>query len=68
MNTEKYARGARKTGVATEEFLKMWFVKLPPGSERSTRLKSDVVALLSTFDKQLNKAAAIHVVKNGISI
>jgi hypothetical protein len=68
MNTVKYDRGARKTGVETEEFLKMWFVKLPPSSERSKQLMADVVTLLSTFDKQVNKAAAVHVLKNGISI
>lgn len=28
MNTSKYDRGKRKTGVGTEKILKEWFIKL----------------------------------------
>ncbi|RAV17803.1 hypothetical protein [Paenibacillus contaminans] len=68
MNTEKYDRGSRKTGTDTEEFLKSWFIKLPKDSERSKELMAQVIDLLSIYDKTINKAAAIHVIKNGIRL
>jgi hypothetical protein len=68
MTTEKYDRGSRKTGIDTEEFLKSWFIKLPNESDRSKKMMVQVVDLLSVYDKQINKAAAIHVLKNGITL
>jgi hypothetical protein len=68
MNSEKYDRGARKTGIDTENVLKMWFVKLPPTSNRSKQLRFEVESLISEYDKKINKAAVIHILKNGISV
>ncbi|MFD0828471.1 hypothetical protein ACT8ZR_22855 [Neobacillus sp. M.A.Huq-85] len=67
MSTKKYDRGSRKTGVDTEDVLKMWFVKLPQTSEKSYELLSQVQLLLADYDKKINKAATIHILKNGIT-
>lgn len=46
----------------------MWFVKLPQTSEQSYKLLSQVQSLISDYDKKINKAATIHILKNGINI
>lgn len=66
MNTPKYARGKRKTGVDTEKTLKDWFIKLPIESEKSQVLMEELCKLLAAHGKKVKSNAFIHILKNGI--
>ncbi|MBT2663260.1 hypothetical protein J7E35_19710 [Bacillus sp. ISL-45] len=68
MDTERYDRGKRKTGVDTERELKQWFIKLPKESQKSLELMAELERLFFTFDKWPRSNAYIHVLKNGIRI
>ncbi|MDN4493589.1 hypothetical protein [Ureibacillus aquaedulcis] len=66
MNTEKYDRGKRKTGVDTEKELKEWFVKLSVESEKAQELMEELYKLLEKHDKKVRSNANIHILKKGI--
>jgi hypothetical protein len=67
MNTSKYGRGQRKTGVDTEKILKEWFIKLPVESVKSQDLMNKLSGLLELHGKKVKSNAKMHVLKNGIN-
>jgi hypothetical protein len=67
MNTSRYDRGKRKTGVDTEKILKEWFIKLPLESVKSQELMNELCQLVEAHGKNVRSNAYIHVLKNGIN-